>query len=247
MLDVLGIKNANKLVKLPEDQKPEDPITENQNILMMKPVKAFLYQDHQAHIAVHMSAMQDPKIMQLVGQNPMAQQMQAAMMAHVNEHIAFEYRKQMETEMGVELPYHPNDDDDDKTMPEELEVRVSQLAAQAAQALLQRDVNEIRAQQAAQAQQDPLIQMQQEEIAIKKGELQIKEKKLMTDAAAKADQLQVERDRINSQEKIAAMNATIKVNEDAKNRLSKESEMGAKLGIDLAKSRAQMLNKGNVR
>lgn len=247
MLDVLGIKNANKLVKLPEDQKPEDPITENQNILMMKPVKAFLYQDHKAHIAVHMSAMQDPKIMQLVGQNPQAQAMQAAMMAHINEHVAFEYRKQMEAEMGVELPFHPNADDDDKTMPEELEVRVSQLAAQAAQALLQRDVNEIRAQQAQQAQQDPLIQMQQQELAIKQGELQIKEKKLMTDAAAKADQLQVERDRIKSQETIAAMNATIKVNEDAKNRQSKEAEMGAKLGIDLAKSRAQMVNKEKTR
>ena len=247
MLDVLGIKNANKLVKLPEDQKPEDPITENQNILMMKPVKAFLYQDHQAHIAVHMAAMQDPKIMQLVGQNPQAGAMQAAMMAHVNEHIAFEYRKQMETEMGVDLPFHPNDDADDKAMPEELEVRVSQLAAQAAQALLQRDVNEIRAQQAQQAQQDPLIQMQQQEIQLKQAEVDIKAKKLAADSAAKADQLQIERDRIKSQEMIAAMNATIKVNEDAKNRQSKESEMGAKLGIDLAKTRAQMMNKEKTR
>ena len=241
MLDVLGIKNAQQLVKLPEDQKPEDPITENTNILMMKPVKAFYYQDHQAHITTHMAAMQDPKIMQLVGQNPQAQAMQAAMMAHVNEHIAYEYRKQMEMEMGIELPFHPDEDDsDEKAMPEALEVRISQMAAQASQALLQRDTNEIRAQQAQAAQNDPIVQMQQQELAIKQGELQIKEKKLMTDAASKADQLQIERDRINSQEKIAAMNATIKVNEDAKNRQSKESEMGAKLGIDLAKSRAQM-------
>lgn len=246
MLDVLGIKNAQQLVKLPEDQKPEDPITENTNILMMKPVKAFYYQDHQAHIAVHMAAMQDPKIMQLVGQNPQAQAMQAAMMAHINEHVAYEYRKQMETEMGIELPFHPDEDDsDEKAMPQELEIRVSQMAAQASQTLLQRDVNEVRAQQNAQAQQDPLIQMQQQELAIKQGELQIKEKKLMADTASKADQLQIERDRINSQEKIAAMNATIKVNEDAKNRLAKEGEIGAKLGIDLAKSRAQMINKGN--
>jgi len=246
MLDVLGIKNAQQLVKLPEDQKPEDPITENTNILMMKPVKAFYYQDHQAHIAVHMAAMQDPKIMQLVGQNPQAQAMQAAMMAHINEHVAYEYRKQMEMEMGIELPFHPDEDDsDEKAMPQELEIRVSQMAAQASQTLLQRDVNEVRAQQNAQAQQDPLIQMQQQELAIKQGELQIKEKKLMADTASKADQLQIERDRINSQEKIAAMNATIKVNEDAKNRLAKEGEIGAKLGIDLAKSRAQMINKGN--
>jgi len=242
MLDVLGIKNAQQLVKLPEDQKPEDPITENQNILMMKPVKAFYYQDHQAHIAVHMAAMQDPKIMQLVGQNPQAQVMQSAMMAHVNEHIAYEYRKQMEMEMGVELPFHPDEDDSsEKAMPQEVEVRISQLAAKASQVLLQRDTNEIRAQQAQQASQDPIVQMQQQELSIKQAELELKTKKLAADAAGKADQLQIERDRIESQEKIAAMNATIKVNEDAKNRLAKEGETGAKLGIDLAKSRAQML------
>ena len=241
MLDVLGIKNAQQLVKLPEDQKPEDPVTENQNILMMKPVKAFYYQDHQAHITVHMSAMRDPKIMQLVGQNPQAQAMQGAMMAHINEHVAYEYRKQMEMEMGIELPFHPDDDEaDDKVMPQELEVRVSQLAAQAAQTLLQRDTNEIRAQQAQQAQQDPLIQLQQQELQLKQGELELKTKKLAADAAGKADQLQIERDRIESQEKIAAMNATIKVNEDAKNREAKEKEIGTKLGIDLAKAKAQM-------
>jgi len=241
MLEVLGIKNTQQLVKLPEDQKPEDPITENQNILMMKPVKAFYYQDHQAHITVHMAAMQDPKIMQLVGQNPQAQAMQGAMMAHVNEHVAYEYRKQMEMEMGIELPFHPDDDDaDDKVMPQELEVRVSQMAAQAAQTLLQRDTNEIRAKQAQQAQQDPLIQLQQQELQLKQGELELKTKKLAADAAGKADQLQIERDRIESQEKIAAMNATIKVNEDAKNREAKEKEIGTKLGIDLAKAKAQM-------
>jgi hypothetical protein len=241
MLDVLGIKNAQQLVKLPEDQKPEDPITENTNILMMKPVKAFLYQDHQAHIAVHMAAMQDPKIMQLVGQNPQAQAMQAAMMAHINEHVAYEYRKQMEMRMGIELPFHPDEDDsDDRAMPREVEVRVSQMAAQAAQQMLQQNQQEVQAQQNAQAQQDPLIQLQQQELQIKQGELELKSKKLATDAAAKADQLQIERDRIGSQEKIAAMNATIKVSEDAKNRLTKEGEIGAKLGIDLAKSKAQM-------
>ena len=241
MLDVLGIKNAQQLVKLPEDQKPEDPVTENQNILMMKPVKAFYYQDHQAHITVHMAAMRDPKIMQLVGQNPQAQAMQGAMMAHINEHVAYEYRKQMEMEMGIELPFHPDDDEaDDKVMPQELEVRVSQLAAQASQALLQRDTNEMRAQQNAQAQQDPLIQLQQQELQLKQAELELKSKKLAVDASAKADQLQIERDRIESQEQIAGMNAQIKVNEDAKNREAKEREMGTKLGIDLAKAKAQM-------
>ena len=241
MLDVLGIKNAQQLVKLPEDQKPEDPITENTNVLMMKPVKAFYYQDHQAHIAVHMAAMQDPKIMQLVGQNPQAQAMQAAMMAHINEHVAYEYRKQMEMRMGIELPFHPDEDDsDEKAMPQEVEVRVSQIAAQAAQQMLQQNQQQAQAQQNAQAQQDPIIQLQQQEMQIKQGELELKTKKLATDAAAKADQLQIERDRIESQEKIAGMNAQIKVITDDKNRLAKEGEMGAKLGIDLAKSKAQM-------
>jgi len=241
MLDVLGIKNAQQLVKLPEDQKPEDPITENTNVLMMKPVKAFLYQDHKAHIAVHMAAMQDPKIMQLVGQNPQAQAMQAAMMAHINEHVAYEYRKQMEMRMGIELPFHPDEDSsDERAIPQEIEVRISQMAAQAAQQMLQQNQQEAQQQQAQQQAQDPIIQLQQQEMQIKQGELELKSKKLATDAAAKADQLQIERDRIESQEKIAGMNAQIKVITDDKNRFAKESEMGAKLGIDLAKSKAQM-------
>jgi hypothetical protein len=239
MLDVLGIKNANKLVKLPEDQVPEDPISENQNLLMMKPVKAFLYQDHQAHITVHMSAMKDPKIMQLVGQNPQAQAMQAAMMAHINEHIAYEYRKQMEQQMGLELPYHPDDEQEDRAMPEMLEVAISQKAAIASQQLLQRDTQEMQAQQAQQAAQDPIIQMQQQELQIKQMELDIKNRKLIADASAKADQLAIERERILSQEKIAGMNAQIKVLSEDKSRQAKAEDMGAKLGIDMAKSKEQ--------
>jgi hypothetical protein len=246
MLDVLGIKNAQKLVKLPEDQVPEDPVSENANILMMKPVKAFLYQDHPAHIQVHMAAMKDPKIMQLVGQNPQAQSMQAAMLAHINEHIAYEYRKQMEMQMGIELPFHPDEEDqEERQMPEMLEVAISQRAAVAAQQLLQRNTQEQQAQAAQQAAQDPIIQMQQQELQIKQAEVAIKEKKLMSDAAAKADQLQIERDRIASQEKIAGMNAVIKTNQDDKNRAAKEQEIGAKLGIDLAKSRAQLMSQQN--
>jgi len=246
MLDVLGIKNANKLVKLPEDQVPEDPVSENANVLMMKPVKAFLYQDHPAHIQVHMAAMKDPKIMQLVGQNPQAQAMQAAMLAHINEHIAYEYRKQMEMEMDLELPFHPDETDPtERQMPEMLEVAISQRAAIAAQQLLQRNTQEQQAQAAQQAAQDPIIQMQQQELQIKQAEVAIKEKKLMSDAAARADQLQIERDRIASQEKIAGMNAVVKVNQDDKNRAAKEQELGAKLGIDLAKSRAQLMSQQN--
>jgi hypothetical protein len=242
MLDVLGIKNANKLVKLPEDQVPEDPVSENANILMMKPVKAFLYQDHPAHIQVHMAAMKDPKIMQLVGQNPQAQTMQAAMLAHINEHIAYEYRKQMEMQMGIELPFHPDEtDQSERQMPEMLEVAISQRAAIAAQQLLQRNTQEQQAQQAQQAAQDPIIQMQQQELQIKQAEVDIKNRKLMADSAAKADQLAIERERIRSQEMIAGMNAQIKVAQEDKGRAAKEQEIGAKLGIDLAKSKAQMM------
>jgi hypothetical protein len=241
MLDVLGIKNAQQLVKLPEDQKPEDPITENQNILMMKPVKAFYYQDHQAHITTHMAAMQDPKIMQLVGQNPQAQAMQAAMMAHVNEHIAYEYRKQMEMELGIELPFHPDESDsDERAMPQELEVRVSQLAAQASQALLQRDTAEIRAQQAQAAQNDPIVQMQQQELAIKQAEVDIKNRKLIADATAKADQLDIERERIMSQEKIAGMQVGAKVAKDRADLNAKQQLEGVKIGVDIAKTKDQL-------
>jgi hypothetical protein len=246
MLDVLGIKNANKLVKLPEDQVPEDPVSENANILMMKPVKAFLYQDHQAHIQVHMAAMKDPKIMQLVGQNPQAQAMQAAMMAHINEHIAYEYRKQMEMQMGIELPFHPDEmDPTERQMPEMLEVAISQKAAMAAQQLLQRNTQEQQAQQAQQAAQDPIIQMQQQELQIKQAEVDIKNRKLIADATAKADQLAIERERIMSQEKIAGMNAQIKVLSEDKTRQAKAEEIGAKLGIDMAKSKAQMMMQQN--
>lgn len=239
MLDVLGIKNANKLVALPEDQKPKDPVSENQDILMLKPVKAFLYQDHKAHITVHMAAMQDPKIAQLVGQNPMAQQMQAAMLAHINEHIAFEYRKQMEMTMGMELPYHPDGEEDEKVMPQEMEVRISQMAAQASQILLQRDQNEIAAQQAAQAQQDPIVQMQQQELQIKQQEVEIKAKKVAADAAAKADQLELEKARIISQNAIAKMQVEAKSQKDATELAARTELEGTRLGIDIAKSKQQ--------
>jgi len=241
MLDVLGIKNANKLVKLPEDQRPEDPITENQNVLMMKPVKAFLYQDHQAHIAVHQAAMQDPKILQLIGQNPNAQAMQSAMQAHINEHIAYEYRKQMEEQMGMTLPFHPDEDDaDQRAIPPEMEVKISQLAAQASQVLLQRDKTEIAAKQAQQAAQDPIIQMQMQELKIKQMEVDIKNRKLAADSAAKADQLDIEKQRIESQEKIAGMNATLKAQKDQQDRMAKQEEAGARLGVDMAKTKQQL-------
>lgn len=242
MLDVLGIKNYAKLVPTPGDKKPCDPVTENQNILAMKPVKAFLYQDHQAHIAVHMSAMQDPKIQQLVGMSPMAQQIQAAMMAHINEHIGYEYRKQMEATMQIELPPPQNEDgmEEDVGIPEEMEVRISQLAAQAAQQLLQQHQQEAQAQKNAQMQQDPLIQMQQQELQLKQQDMQLKQQKMAIEAAAKEDQLEIERLRIASQEKIAGMQVGAKVAKDKAELQSKDTLEGLKIGSQIAHNKAQM-------
>ena len=164
MLEVLSIKDAEKLVPMPEDQKPEDPVTENQSILMGKPVKAFEYQDHKAHITVHMSAMQDPKILQLLQGNPMAQQMQAAMMNHINEHMGMEYRKQIELQLGFNLPASKDESGEDIHINPEVEARLAPMLAQAAQQLLQQNKAEVGQQAAQQAQQDPIVQMQQQEL-----------------------------------------------------------------------------------
>ena len=200
MLDVLGIKDAEKLVPMDEDQKPQDPVSENQNVLAGKPVKAFLYQDHQSHIMVHMSAMQDPKIQALLQQNPMAQQMQAAMMAHINEHLGFEYRKQIEQQLGMPLPPQKDEMGEDVNMDPEVEARLAPMLAQAAQRLLQQNQGEAAQKQAQQQAQDPLVQMQQQELQIKQGDLQRKVQKDQTDAALKAQQQQIERERIAAQQ-----------------------------------------------
>ena len=212
MLEVLGIKNAKKLVKIEDDQMPEDPVTENMNILNMKPVKAFLYQDHQAHIQVHMNAMQDPKLAQLIGQNPQAQAIGAAAMAHIQQHLAFEYRKQMEEMMGVPLP--SGEEENDEGMPKDMEVQISRMAAQASDQLLNRNKTEVAAQQAQQAAQDPVIQMQAKELELKQQEEQRKAQKDQSDAAAKAAQLQIEKERIASQERIAQANLMSKQQKD---------------------------------
>ena len=212
MLEVLGIKNAKKLVKIEDDQMPEDPVTENMNLLNMKPVKAFLYQDHQAHIQVHMNAMQDPKLAQLVGQNPQAQAIAAAGMAHIQQHLAFEYRKQMEEMMGVPLP--TGEEENDEGMPRDMEVQISRMAAQASDALLNRNKTEVAAQQAQQAAQDPVIQMQAKELQLKEQEEQRKMQKDQADAAAKAAQQQIEKERIASQERIAQANLMSKQQKD---------------------------------
>ena len=200
MLEVLGIKDYQKLVPIAEDMKPRDPVTENMNILSNKPVKAFIYQDHQAHIAVHMSAMQDPKIQSIVGMNPQAAQaLQAAMMAHVFEHLGMEYRKQVEQAMGQTLPPY-NEDSDEMQMAPDMEIKVSQMAAQASQQLLQQNMQEAQQKKNQQMAQDPLIQLQQAELQIKQQDLQRKAQKDASDAQLKGAQIQVEKDRIEAQQ-----------------------------------------------
>jgi hypothetical protein len=211
MLEVLGIKNAKKLVKIEDDQTPEDPVTENMNMLNMKPVKAFLYQDHQAHIQVHMNFMKDPKIAELVGQNPQAQAMQAAAMAHIQQHLAFEYRKQMEQMMQIQLP---NPEDDEQEIPRDQEVQISIMASQASDELLQRNQTEIAAKQAEQAKQDPVIQMQAQELQLKQAEEQRKSAKDQADVQEATARLELERERIASQERIATAQIQAKVGKD---------------------------------
>ena len=235
MLEVLGIKNAQKLVPLKddEDRKPRDPISENMDVINGKPVKAFMYQDHQAHIAVHMMAMQDPKIQQLLGQNPQAQTMMAAMNAHVAEHLAFEYRRQIEEQAGVPLP--PPDSD----MDEDTELQVSRLAAMAAAQLFQKDQAEAQMQQNQQMQQDPLVQMQMAELEIKKKEVELKEKKLMIDAAEKNDRIELEQERIAAQKEIAGLQVGAKVATDKANLSAKQQLEGLRMGVEIARESMQ--------
>jgi hypothetical protein len=202
MLDVIGIKEAEKLVPMDEDQKPADPITENQNVLMGKPVKAFAYQDHKAHITVHMMAMQDPKIQQLLQNNPMAQSMQAAMMNHINDHMGMEYRKEIELQLGFNLPATEDESGDDIHINPEVEARLAPLLAQAAQRLFQKNSAETAKAQAQQAAQDPIVQMQQAELQIKAAEQQRKVAKDQIDAQLRMQQQQIEAARIATQTQI---------------------------------------------
>lgn len=231
MLDVLGIKNAKKLVKLENDAQPEDPITENMNILNMKPVKAFLYQDHDAHIAVHMNALKDPKMAQMIGQNPNAQAIGAAAMAHINEHLAFQYRRQMEQLMGIQLP--TVDEESDEGIPKEMEVQISMLAAQASNVLLGRNQTEIAAQQAQLAAQDPVIQMQAHELQLKQAEEQRKAAKDQSDAQLKLEQLAIEKERIASQERIATAQLGAKAMSDQEKLALQKLKDGFQMGKEI--------------
>lgn len=190
MIEVLGVNNADKLVPTKDDQKPRDPISENMAFLKGEPTKAFIYQDHDAHIAAHVSFMQDPMIAQMMGQNPMAQQMMAAIQAHIAEHLAYLYRKKVEEQMGVPLPKP------DEELPEDVEVELSRLVAQASTQLMQKNIAQAKQQQAQQQAQDPLIQMQQAELQIKQAEVQRKVQKDQADVQLAQQKLGIEEQRI---------------------------------------------------
>ena len=234
MLEVLGIKNIGKLIPSAEDQKPKDPVSENMAVLNNKPVKAFVYQDHEAHIAVHTSAMQDPKIAQIVGQNPQAQMMMAAMMAHINEHVAFQYRKEIEEQLGIPLPKM------DEELEPEMEIEISRAMARAAIKLLEKDSAEAQQKQAQQAAQDPVLQMQQQELQLKAQEVEIKKQKLQIDAAAKQDQLDIEKARIEAQKEIAGMQVGAKAQKDKMEMESKMELEGLRIGSEISRNRTQM-------
>ena len=237
MLEVLGVKNISKLIPSIEDQKPKDPVTENMAIINGKPVKAFIYQDHEAHIKVHLAAMQDPKIAQLIGQNPKAQLIQAAAMAHISEHIAFEYRKQIEEELGVPLP------GPDETLPEDVEIQLARLTVDAAAKLLQKDQAEVQQQQIQQQQQDPLIQMQQQELPLKAQDLQIKAQQVQADIQLEQEKLMLEKAKLDSHErmegarlgdKVAAEKTKTQI--DTEKFKSLQQAKGVELGLDAART-----------
>jgi len=235
MLNVLGIKNAEKLVPLEDDMKPKDPVSENMDIIRCEPAKAFFYQDHEAHIQVHMAAAQDPMIQQLVGQNPKAQQIMAAMAAHISEHVAYAYRQKIEQQLGMPLP--PEDDD----LPPEIETALSGMMAQAAQQVLQQNQAQAAQQQAQQIAQDPMFQLQQQELQIKQKELELKEKKLATDAAAKADELHLKKEQMEGTMQLKGVELGLKTRAEQERATAENEKEGLRLGADIARTRVDML------
>ena len=260
MLEVLGVKNIGKLIPTEDDAKTADPVTENMNMVNGTPVKAFLFQDHKAHIAVHTSFRDDPLVREMIGQNPKAPQMQAAMEAHLAEHLAFQYRLEIEKQLGVPLPK------EDEVLPENIQNQVARLSADAAQKLLQQNQADATQKQAQKLQEDPLIQMQQQELQIKQQESQAKAQKMQADTQLDAAKLELERQklevttqrdvmleqaRITSQETIKGAEIGAKAEMEAKQIKTKEVLEGAKLGaaaitkqkdINLREKESQMRN-----
>lgn len=229
MLEVLGIRDVNKIIPTSDEAQPRDPISENMAIINLQKTKAFIYQDHEAHIRVHMNLVQDPLMRQMIGQNPNAAAIQAASQAHIAEHLAFAYRQRMEDVMGVPLP------PPDVRLPEDIEVELSRVAAQASQIVLGRSQTQIAAEQAQKAAQDPITQIQQKELQLKEAEVQRKARKDAADAAAKADQIELERERIAAQAEIEGARIGLdaaKAKEELEGRYESE---GMRLGVEVQK------------
>jgi len=229
MLEVLGIGDAKDIVKLKEDIKPSDPVSENMAMLKQEPVKAFKYQDHESHIAVHMAAANDPKLKEIVGQSPFAGAIQAALSAHITEHVAFQYRKEIEQRLGVPMP------NEEKPLPQDAEEELSRLTAQAAQKLLTANQAEMSEMEAKKKQEDPLTQIQQRELAIKEKELQHKiemdKMKLELEAAKTKINKELQEDRLESEDKREGVRIAAKLATDA----SKDQKEEARLALDAAK------------
>lgn len=229
MLEVLGIRNVQKILPLKDEFKPKDPVSENMDVITMKPVKAFNFQDHEAHIRVHMAAMQDPKIQMLMGQSPQAQNMQSAMMAHMNEHIAFQYRIEIEKMLGAPLP------PEEEQLPPEIEVALSRAVAAAAEKLLQKDSAEAQQMKNQQQMQDPLLQIQMRELDLKEKEFQHKQamdnEKLTMDKEEQALKDARENKRIDTQAGVAGANIGARKSDNAAKIANQQLLKGVELGL----------------
>jgi len=229
MLEVMDIKNVGKLIPTEDDQKPRDPVSENMDMINSKPVKAFIAQDHEAHLIVHTAAMQDPEIQKLMGQNPQAPALMAAMQAHILEHVAFQYRKQIEEAAGVPYP------EPDAEMDGATEAEISRLAAAAAGKVLATNQGKAQQAQAQQAMQDPLVQMQQAELEIKKKDQELKERKFAADIALASDKHDLEVEKLEAQERIAGLQVGAKIAGEKERISSEDLRAGLKMGIDVAR------------
>jgi hypothetical protein len=234
MLEVLGIKNADKLVPLEEDQKPTDPVSENQNVLKGKPLKAFMYQDHQSHIQVHMMMLQDPLIQQFIGQNPRAPAIQAALTAHVAEHVGYMMRQKIEQQLGMPLP------PEDEKLPPDVELALSAMMAQAANQVLQQDQAKAAQMQAQQQAQDPVVQMQMQELQLKAQELELKKQKMVADVAAAADKQELEEQKVSGRLELDALKVGAQIKESQARIQFEQERAGVQMGADIAKNKAQM-------
>ena len=234
MIEVLGIKNADKLVPTEDDVKPVDPVSENMNALVGKPIQAFITQDHAAHLQAHGAFMQDPTIMQAIGQNPMAQQIMGALQAHMLEHTAFQYRTQLEERLGAPLPA-PNEE-----LPPQIEMQLARMIADAGTQLSQVHQQQAAQQQAQQQAQDPVMQMQQKELQLKEAEVQRKAQKDQNDAQLAAARLQLDQEKANNTATLEAGRIAAQTEQAS----AKQDLDEAKALLDLAKTQAKESGRG---